>query len=377
MKLRILLSWGLVWLFGMTIWAQDCYQIIDSNTGIVALYDSFLEQKACELKATMRDLDPSVNISVLGADYYPPMAYADESDAFRVLHEQTLIKVNGDPAHESYVLITKSHPTGEGIRYRLAIKFPTVGHFANLSPVDKEAIEALVLQAIKTKATESASSNFLNPSAEAAGLELLGKYFDDIANNTLDLGEGTLELAGFKQVTIEQDIAITLEQNEVLSQSNIYDYAGIKIEGSNDYVWTGAVEIFNLITFGAPAMVFTASNMTNYASRMNAAETTFETAENLLVTWMHFDVQPEETQLYYKVKSNVTQEEAKQIIDTKFSNHLREYVLQNGEEWQGARPGGPSNGNSGNLGNSIESNGDGLYNNCQSEHCNPSGGLIG
>ncbi len=165
-----------------------CYQVVEHNTGIPALYNTALDSVACSLKTLVNNTG-SQGFVVLGYDLYPALAYVDPYETYRERYETAVSRA--EAAYQSFVLVTKEHRQEGEIAYRLKIKFPTLSPFAGLTPFERDAISNQVLDAIKARAGSNSFSSGHNPAAEIAGLTKLTGFFSQVINGNLQLGGGS------------------------------------------------------------------------------------------------------------------------------------------------------------------------------------------
>lgn len=309
--------------------AQDfsCYEIIESNTGLTKLYRPSLEQKACEVETFLVDNGFS-NFRVIGRDFYPPLSFANEAhkSVFKALFERTVEEIESSTNNPAaYILITKEYKNEfGGLFYRIALKLPDSSPFNQLSILERAAIEGLVLSAINAKA----GGALLNSRAEVAGLNELLLIFEKIIDGTFSVDtEQSLKEAGFTNVdlgTTPFDLTSDTCDAPVLLD-NIFDYACLKIAGTETYLRTNADAAHGQIYFPAPAVIMTANTMKYYEERLKAAETQFNQLNQLFIFWMHFTVSDDEISVHYKTRANISETDAQAIMDLQYGSRMNTY----------------------------------------------------
>ena len=300
--------------------AYTCYQVVEHNTGIPALYNTALDSVACSLKTLVNNTG-SQGFVVLGYDLYPALAFVDPYETYRERYETAVARA--EAAYQSFVLVTKEHRQEGEIAYRLKIKFPSLSPFDELTPFERGGIEAKVLETLEQKAAAGEYSTGSNAGVEIAVLEKLKGYFQAVIDETFSLEGDLLALSGFERLTFDGPTTIEVSNNTSLAAAGgkIYDYAGLKNQDvflrSNLQAAYDSIQLFD-----PPAVIITASNMT-YSGGFNAAESTFDSLPFAFVLWLHFDA--DKDSLYIKGKTNLTEQEAQVMVDEWYEQATEEY----------------------------------------------------
>ena len=280
-------------LFSATsLFSQSCYEIVDSYSGDLGLYDG-LDDIACEINSFVTNGSKSNSFSVLGCDFYPSMAYTKENEALSFDHSHQRALEMMDATREGFIMVTKEHHSDGNVKYRLDIKYPDLPVFSNLNIVEKEAIHNLVESVLIE------SSGMAGPTAESKALV---KFLSLLKNG---VKEDLLTEAGFVKI---------ISNNELYSRDgnlgqigNVLDLCGAQVLGN--YINTFLSADFAHMGFT------TASVLTDNSCSMEE----FDTAKSYMLNsdlgkdfhvWYHIDNKNGVVEnLYYKGVSTISIEQ--------------------------------------------------------------------
>ena len=308
-----------------SIKGQDCYTVIESNTGISDLYEQDkLNKASCDLKTFMNTC-ASIDFKIFGCDFYPILHYVEpiENKAYKDLFDEAITELDLD--HEQYFMLTKEIYRDGKIGYRLHIKFPIKAPFHELNPIEKEAIEKIVLNTINEEAAKASHSLANNTDVEVAGIEKLLEIFKAVKDGTFQPEGNIFELAGFEEVPVTDGLFLRTGAKDEGSDGPcyIFDQTGLQVDdGRGGFAFyrdqlevapnTGDALIDGL-THG-----FILTDEENTTAEFNEAGEKFKTINQKIITWIHFyktSPSAEISKVYIKYGDNLTDGEAAHITD--------------------------------------------------------------
>ena len=127
----------------------NSYEIIESNSGLVNLYEFESQNLAETIVSTINTNEGITNFKVLGCDFAPLLAFAkdDQFDKnFQMASNQIGL------ANDNFIFIAKHFGVDGQVKYNVKFQIKGAGAISSLNELDKERIKIKVLNAIKEKA---------------------------------------------------------------------------------------------------------------------------------------------------------------------------------------------------------------------------------
>ena len=343
--------------------AQDCYEVIESNTGIPSIHTEELDQIACELLNTVNGFSGNTsqrsvnfNFEVVGCDFYPILAYASQTDVFSTLFNNATTEL--DNTKESYGMVTKEHAVDGTVNFRTHIKFPTTGAFVDLTPFERLAINSLFLSAIENYAEEHDNSTAESGAAETAGWAKLNELFQQVLDSTLDIEADMMKLADFESAPVDAGESFSRDEDEgdgiphIPSANNsnqnvVFDFTGLEVSGellkdqlSVDLIpQTGDSEGFRPFTKMVDLkQAYIITDDDNTRGELTTAEQTFNILDNDndntkpdIIIWLHFELNDLGTHeaadsVYVKYGDNLTDAETEAIVNEMFNYYMSHWM---------------------------------------------------
>lgn len=301
-----------LFIFGVST-AQSCYVDSASHTGFSA-FDATpdLESKACELAQRVPGL------KVYGYDFYPVLAYADETKGLNKLVAKAL---NNHSTEDQYLIIIRVYNRDDQIfSYQSYVRLPDSGEFVAYDVIQEQAISALVEQT-------------LNESAQTMGVELSQQIEIKGLNKLLSIlnGESIQDpflLADFDTLYFEQEFEIYQGDPPAGTlPSGIYDFANLaSSDGTllrNIYNHESAP---NIPGFQKPSLIITSNLSSTLKDDFDQAENIFENNPDKFIIWMHFHQTEDGVKTYKKGKNNYSVEETEALFKYFLDQAMQRYL---------------------------------------------------
>ena len=106
---------------------------------------------------------------------------------------------------------------------------------------------------------------------------------------------------------------------------NIFDYACLKIGGTDTYIRENASMAHGLISFHSPAVILTANTMSDYTDRLKEASQKYDQLDHLFIFWMHFEINNGIIEVHYKTRTNISEADAQALMDNQYATQMNEY----------------------------------------------------
>ena len=294
--------------------AQDCYEVVATNSGVDILYDNLLDQLSCEIETEINGSSNSNQFEIIGCDFYPIYYYSNPDEPFQSLYDKALEEIK--LTKQSYLMTTKEHWSDGRVRFRVDIGYPNVEPFISMNPIEKTAIENIVLEEMVSCVDCNDSS------AERRGL---AKFLDITRNGLIN----PFAHAGFVEMpTIEKEYVRDGNRGTI---NGVKDLCGGKIDGK--YITSeitlptieipardgnpGRVLIFGLVItddYSTPSEILEAESYLLNGNGSSGADFT---------VWTHISLNNENTgSFYYKATTSLSTEERNEIIAMKLEEQV-------------------------------------------------------
>ena len=201
-----------------------------------------------------------------------------------------------------FLLVAKSYERERTLGYRIKLVLPDTGPFAILTPIQRSAIEAEVLAAIKTEAASEGNLISHNARAETAGLDKLMDFIRQIQAGSLMMTNPWSQ-AGFIMMPIAPGESMGRKvggpPQAPINYPNliIHDYAGLEFGNSE-----GGHLLSKDIKDGAQALslpeevvlgfnyAYIITDDFNSIPQMEEAVQKFDQSQERIVIWLHHSI---------------------------------------------------------------------------------------
>jgi hypothetical protein len=317
---------------GCTSWMSYSHDGLKAN--VVA--DPELEEEVCAL-IDILPVDYKDSFMIFDYGMYPPLVYLDRGAAHDSAFAWMEAKVKNQYDVRNFLLIGKQiNPEDRTVEFRVKLKLPRTGPFANINSTLEGAFQAQILELLAATYSILGGAPEIQ-SAEEAGIEKLTQLLVAFLEGDFNGGitEEILILNGFQEFPIASSYNLNFfATNEPPAiNGNIRDYArrkvyyqtGDTIEYVSVFAAAGISSFFDKFNLSS-AFIFTDnSNYTQGASsEFENASIDFQYLDQTLIAWLHyftFEDPAKPNKLYVKYDDNMTQEEAEAILDSLFNQY--------------------------------------------------------
>ena len=295
--------------------SQVFYQQVTTPIGINDLYSSELESAAHALADSME----TPSFRVLSYEIYPTLSFVNSDEGYNRALEIVKAELAGrtDPylAIIKRIEVDRIEGGAKKLAYNVQLKLPNTQVYNNIDGIEVYGLESFVLESIENEYEKYGS----NISAELEGINTFWNQLKILKDGgTLDNG---LERANFRKVYYPSSLDDIVATGIDSLSGNVYDYAGIKNEGT--FIRNAVVDGYSNLGFDAPAVIITSSMVTK--EEINAAKLKYNELPNKLILWLHFDITNSGNSLNYRTRNNYSIQEATEILDEEYTEALRSY----------------------------------------------------
>ncbi len=318
---------------GLSVTCNEWNTVTHDGFQEIGVPDPRLEVSVCAL---MNILPGAYRDSFLVLDYgmYPFLALIDRGEAHENAFQCMKEKVENEFNPPYYLLIGKQiNPEDASVEFKVALKLPKWGPFAELNSALEEGFKNQVLQAIQDSYDDLGELIFLVQN-EIAGVDKLRELITGLLNGAFSgsMSKELLELNGFRELLTDPNYPATFQNtnNKYTSFNSVKDYAGLNVQYGGNFVPVNTFAEEAIIGFQSltqneltAAMIFT--DNANYSPGSNndfqIANGQFNGFEHNVIIWFHY-FEPTDPALpkkmYYKCKGNFTPEEAEELVDLEY-----------------------------------------------------------
>ncbi len=233
MRTKKILSIFFLIFFSNYIFSQNfnCYDLIESDSGVGNLYNEELDNVACSLQTLVTTLNNEASsvksvqpFDILGCDLYPIKAYVNEDDGFEYLANLATEAI--ELSHDSYIMIIKYHKEHE-VGYDVRFNFENLSFFDGKPTLEVQMFSESLSAKIQTH--EDISENNANPE-----IDLL-QYVIDYFNGDVNLN--IADLVGYSYQGIDgvltSELASDSHQGSYFRAKDALKIDGISLASSN------------------------------------------------------------------------------------------------------------------------------------------------
>ncbi len=316
-----------IFLFGhQTQGQQNCYDIHESYSGILSLYDDpELGVSACALQDTIGSSD----FKVLGLDLYPVLATVNPIEGYEhAIQEEYAF---ADSLYDGFILIIKKFNVDHQLYYDVRIKWGIFTVFDSLDVSERTIIEKELPRIGNTKYSDLNAILDLNEKVEA---EILNRFMDFVIN---PFAHDLFEVLEFDEVdfwTSTIDVTASCLPSIL---NNVFDFAGL-----NDNVQGGLIADQARSSLSASGINMKMIYTSHSCSTIDLAISEFENEDVDFTFWLHFK---SNSTAVYKVKANISETAAKDVIDALYAQVLNNLEVNandppaiNGDSRSGREP---------------------------------------
>lgn len=160
--------------------AQTCYQNAAKNLGMPAFYHKQMDQKACEIIATL-GMEDTGGFEIIGIDL--PRIFGGNLEQRYAKQFDKMVQ-QYEKSSEGFVLISKELKANQTLHYRSHIQFPKLPGFQTLSKAEKDRIMQTFSKSLEHQAKRNSYKIAYSASVEIAGLRKLNSLFEEVLKGT-------------------------------------------------------------------------------------------------------------------------------------------------------------------------------------------------